>query len=51
MTRDEALAIVREYVKNENLIKHMYSRGSRHALIRREVRTRCRNLGPARPAA
>jgi putative nucleotidyltransferase with HDIG domain len=24
MTRDEALAIVREYVKNENLIKHMY---------------------------
>jgi putative nucleotidyltransferase with HDIG domain len=23
MTRDEALAIVREYVKNENLIKHM----------------------------
>ena len=25
MTRDEALAIVREYVKNENLIKHMLS--------------------------
>jgi putative nucleotidyltransferase with HDIG domain len=24
MTRDEALAIVHEYVKNENLIKHMY---------------------------
>ena len=24
MTRDEALAIVREYVKNENLIKHMF---------------------------
>jgi putative nucleotidyltransferase with HDIG domain len=24
MTRDEALTIVREYVKNENLIKHMY---------------------------
>ena len=24
MTRDEALAIVREHVKNENLIKHMY---------------------------
>jgi putative nucleotidyltransferase with HDIG domain len=24
MTRDEALAIVREYIKNENLIKHMY---------------------------
>ena len=24
MTREEALAIVREYVKNENLIKHMY---------------------------
>jgi len=24
MTRDEALALVREYVKNENLIKHMY---------------------------
>jgi len=24
MTRKEALAIVREYVKNENLIKHMY---------------------------
>lgn len=24
MNRDEALAIVREYVKNENLIKHMY---------------------------
>jgi putative nucleotidyltransferase with HDIG domain len=24
MTRDEALNIVREYVKNENLIKHMY---------------------------
>ena len=24
MTRDEALAIVRDYVKNENLIKHMY---------------------------
>ena len=23
MTRDEALAIVREYVKNENLVKHM----------------------------
>jgi putative nucleotidyltransferase with HDIG domain len=25
MTRDEALAIVREYVKNENLIKHMFA--------------------------
>jgi putative nucleotidyltransferase with HDIG domain len=25
MTRDEALAIVREYVKNENLVKHMLS--------------------------
>jgi len=25
MTRDEALALVREYVKNENLIKHMLS--------------------------
>lgn len=25
MTRDEALSIVREYVKNENLIKHMLS--------------------------
>lgn len=25
MTRDEALAIVREYVENENLIKHMLS--------------------------
>ena len=24
MTRDEALALVREYVKNENLIKHMF---------------------------
>ncbi len=24
MTRDEALTIVREYVKNENLIKHMF---------------------------
>jgi putative nucleotidyltransferase with HDIG domain len=24
MTRDEALVIVREYVKNENLIKHMF---------------------------
>ena len=24
MTRDEALAIVREYVKNENLVKHMF---------------------------
>ena len=24
MTRDEALAIVKEYVKNENLVKHMY---------------------------
>ncbi|MGD8405335.1 MAG: HDIG domain-containing protein [Anaerolineales bacterium] len=24
MTRDEALAIVQEYVKNENLIKHMF---------------------------
>ncbi|PIU90319.1 MAG: HAD family hydrolase, partial [Anaerolineae bacterium CG06_land_8_20_14_3_00_57_67] len=23
MTRDEALALVREYVKNENLVKHM----------------------------
>jgi len=25
MTRDEALAMVREYVKNENLIKHMFA--------------------------
>jgi putative nucleotidyltransferase with HDIG domain len=25
MTRDEALALVREYVKNENLVKHMLS--------------------------
>jgi putative nucleotidyltransferase with HDIG domain len=25
MTRDEALAVVREYVKNENLVKHMLS--------------------------
>ena len=25
MTRDEALALVREYVKNENLVKHMHS--------------------------
>jgi len=25
MTRDEALAIVREYVKNDNLVKHMLS--------------------------
>ena len=25
MTRDEALAMVREYVKNENLVKHMLS--------------------------
>ena len=23
MTRDEALALVREFVKNENLVKHM----------------------------
>ena len=25
MTRDEALALVREYVKNDNLVKHMLS--------------------------
>ena len=25
MNRDEALAIVHEYVKNENLVKHMLS--------------------------
>jgi predicted hydrolase (HD superfamily) len=25
MTRDEALAIVHEYIKNENLFKHMLS--------------------------
>ena len=25
MTRDEALVLVREYVKNENLVKHMLS--------------------------
>jgi predicted hydrolase (HD superfamily) len=25
MTRDEALAIVREHVKNEGLVKHMLS--------------------------
>ena len=25
MTRNEALALVREYVKNENLVKHMLS--------------------------
>ena len=24
MIRDQALALVREYVKNENLIKHMF---------------------------
>jgi len=36
MTRDEALVLVREYVKNENLVKHMLSVEA--AFLRLEVR-------------
>ncbi len=45
LTRAEALALVREYVQNESLIRHMLSRGSRHALYCRKVRRVMPNCG------
>ena len=41
MNRSQALEIVREFVHNENLVRHMLAVEFRDAILRRELRCRC----------
>ena len=50
MTRDEALALVREYVKNEGLVRHMLSVEAAMRFYAEKFGEDVETLGTDRPA-